>query len=212
MTADRSSIRFSAVVLAAGQSSRMGGANKLLLPLAGEPLVRRTVRTVLAAGVQETVVVTGHQGRDVMRAVLDLPVTVQPNVRYEDGQMRSVAVGVAALARATDAIIVCPGDLPLLRTEDLLELMDVFLAHPDSSIVIPRHLGERGNPIVFAAAYAPEVAAGRRLIGCRKLAQQYPEETFWHDVAHERFTSDCDTPQDYRRVLERLGLAQPAEA
>jgi molybdenum cofactor cytidylyltransferase len=212
MTADRSSIRFSAVVLAAGQSSRMGGANKLLLPFAGEPLVRRTVRTLLAAGVQETVVVTGHQGREVMRSVLDLPVTIQPNLRYEDGQMRSVAAGVAALTRATDAIFVCPGDLPLLRTGDLLELMDVFLAHPDSSIVIPRHQGERGNPIVFAAAYAPEVAAGRRLIGCRKLAQQYPEETFWHEAAHERFTTDCDTPQDYQRVLERLALAQPAEA
>ena len=100
----------------------------------------------------------------------------------------------------------------LLRPEDLHELMDVFLAHPDSSLVIPRFNGERGNPIVFAAAYAPEVAAGRRLIGCRKLAQQYPEETFWYDAAHERFTADCDTPEAWRRVRERLGLAQPAEA
>jgi molybdenum cofactor cytidylyltransferase len=212
MKLERSSTRFSAVVLAAGQSSRMGGANKLLLAFEGEALVRRTVRTVLAAGVQETVVVTGYQGREVMRAVLDLPVIVQPNLLYEDGQMRSVAAGVAALTQATDAIIVCPGDLPLLRPEDLHELMDVYLAHPDSSIVIPRHQGERGNPIVFGAAYAPEVAAGRRLIGCRKLAQQYPEETFWYEAAHDRFTTDCDTPQAYQQLLERLGLPQPAEA
>jgi molybdenum cofactor cytidylyltransferase len=212
MKPERSSIRFSAVVLAAGQSTRMGGANKLLLPLAGEALVRRTVRTVLAAGVQETVVVTGWQAREVTRAVLDLPVTIQPNLLYEDGQMRSVAAGVAALAQATDAILVCPGDLPLLRTEDLHELMEVYLAHPDSSIVIPRYQGERGNPIVFAAAYAPEVAAGRRLIGCRKLAQQYPEETFWYEAGHERFTTDCDTPEAWQQLLERLGLPQPAEA
>jgi molybdenum cofactor cytidylyltransferase len=207
-----SELRFSAVVLAAGQSARMEGRNKLLLPFGDETLVRRTVRTVLAAGVQETVVVTGFQAREVTRAVLDLPVTVQPNLRYEDGQMRSVAVGVAALARATDAILVCPGDLPLLTVADLQALMAVFHAHPASSIVIPRHLGQRGNPIVFAAAYAPEVAAGRRLIGCRKLAQEYPEETFWCEVDHDRCTTDCDTPQDYQRLLERLGLAQPAEA
>ena len=212
MKPDRSSTRFSAVVLAAGQSSRMGGPNKLLLPFQGEALVRRTVRTVLAAGVQETVVVTGWQSREVMRTVLDLPVTLQLNLLYEDGQMRSVAAGVAALTQATDAILVCPGDLPLLRVEDVHELMDVYLAHPDSSIVIPRHEGERGNPIVFGAAYAPEVAAGRRLIGCRKLAQQYPEETFWHEAAHDRFTTDCDTPQAYQQLLQRLGLAQPAEA
>lgn len=204
--------RCSAVVLAAGQSSRMGGPNKLLLPLEGEPLVRRTVRTVLESGVQETVVVTGHQAREVARAVLDLPVTVQPNLRHEDGQMRSVAAGVAALARATDAILVCPGDMPLLTAGDLLALIAAYRAHPEASIVIPRHEGARGNPIVFAAAYAPEVAAGRRLIGCRKLAQQYPEETWYFEAGHDRYTTDLDTPEEYRRVLQRLALPQEAEA
>lgn len=211
MSAD-TAFRCSAVVLAAGQSARMGGPNKLLLPLAGEPLVRRTVRTVLEAGVQETVVVTGHQAREVTRAVFDLPVTVQPNLRHEDGQMRSVAAGVAALARATDVILVCPGDMPLLTAQDLLELIAAYRAHPEASIVIPRHQGARGNPIVFAAAYAPEVAAGRRLIGCRKLAQQYPQETWYFEAAHDRYTTDLDTPEDYRRVLQRLGLPQEAEA
>jgi molybdenum cofactor cytidylyltransferase len=205
-------LRFSAVVLAAGQSSRMGGPNKLLLGLGDEPVVRRCVRTVLAAGVQETVVVTGHQGREVMRAVADLPVTVQPNLRYEDGQMRSVAAGVAALTCATDAILVCLGDMALLEAEDLRELMGVFEAHPECSIVIPRHQGARGNPIVFAAAYAPEVVAGRRLIGCRKLAEQYPDETWYHEAGHDRFTTDLDTPDDYRLLLQRLGETAGAAA
>jgi molybdenum cofactor cytidylyltransferase len=203
-------LRFSAIVLAAGQSRRMGGRNKLLLQLGGETVVRRSVRTVLAAGVQETVVVTGHQGREVMRAVADLPVTVQPNLRYEDGQMRSVAAGVAALARATDAILVCLGDMALLEAADLRELMGVFEVHPECSIVIPRCRGERGNPIVFASAYAPEVAAGRRLIGCRKLAEQYPDETWYHEAAHDRYTTDLDTAEDYQRLLERLETAEPA--
>ena len=203
-------LRFSAVVLAAGSSSRMGGPNKLLLPVGGEPLVRRTVRTVLAAGVHEVVVVTGHQAREVMQVLVDLPVTLQANLRHEEGQMRSAAAGVAALARATDAILVCPGDLPLLTPADLVELFAAYAAHADHSIVIPRHAGQRGNPIVFAAAHAPEVAAGRRLVGCRKLAAQYPEETFYLEAPHERYTTDIDTPEDYQRVLQRL--AEPMEA
>lgn len=201
-------LRFSAVVLAAGLSSRMEGPNKLLLPVGGEPAIRRSVRAVLDSGVQEVVVVTGHQGRDVMAAVLDLPVTIQPNIRYEDGQMRSVAIGVAALARATDAIMVCLGDMVLLTADDLRELMAVYEAHSDCSIVTPRYQGERGNPIVFAAAYAPEVAAGRKLIGCRKLAEQYPDEAYFHDVTHDRYSTDLDTATDYARVLVRLGVAQ----
>lgn len=205
-------LRFSAVVLAAGQSSRMEGRNKMLLQMGGETVVRRSVRTALESGVQEVVVVTGWQGREVMKELLDLPVTVQPNIRYEDGQMRSVAVGVAALARPTDAIMVCLGDMVLLTPADLRELMAVYEAHCDSSIVIPRYRGERGNPIVFAAAYAPEVAAGRRLIGCRKLAEQYPDETWYHDVTSDRFCADMDTPEAYAQVLARLGLSPGATA
>lgn len=201
-------MRFSAVVLAAGLSSRMEGPHKMMLPVGGEPAIRRSVRAVLDSGVQEVVVVTGYQGRDVINALSDLPVTLQPNIRYEDGQMSSVAAGVAGLTKATDAIMVCLGDMVLITPDDYRELMAVYRSHSDFSIVTPRYRGERGNPIVFAAAYAPEVAAGRRLIGCRKLVEEYPDEVYFHDVAHDRFSSDMDTPEDYARVLSRLGLGQ----
>ena len=205
-------MRFSAVVLAAGLSSRMEGPHKMMLPVGDEPAIRRSVRAVLDSGVQEIVVVTGYQGRDVMRTLADLPVMLQPNLRYEDGQMTSVAAGVAGLAKATDAIMVCLGDMVLITAQDYRDLMAVYEAHSDYSIVAPRYQGERGNPIVFAAAYAPEVAAGRRLIGCRKLVEEYPDEVYFHDVPHDRYSMDMDTPQDYARVLSRLGLRQGAAA
>lgn len=207
MTALPLALRLSAVVLAAGRSRRMEGPNKLLLPVAGEPLVRRTVNTVLACGPQETVVVTGHQAAEVAQALQGLPVTLQASLRWEEGRMQSVAAGVAALTRAADAILVCPGDMPLLEAADLQALLAAYAAHPEASIVIPRHQGQRGNPIVFAAAYAPEVAAGRRLVGCRRLAEAYPEETWYFDVDHDRYTTDLDRPEDYRDLMERLSGA-----
>jgi len=111
-------MKWSAVVLGAGASSRMEGRHKMLLPVAAAPVIRHTVLQVLSAGPQEVVVVIGHKGRDVGAVLADLPVSLQPNLRYEEGQMISVAVGVGALARPTDAVMVCLGDMVLLRRED----------------------------------------------------------------------------------------------
>ena len=201
-------MKWSAVVLAAGNSSRMEGLHKMLLPVGGKPVIRHTVERILAAEPQETVIVTGFMGRDVMAALADLPVAIQPNPRYEEGQMTSAAIGAGALTKATDAVMMCLGDMVLLEARDYAELIAAYLDMTDRSIVIPYFGGQRGNPILFASSYVHEVAMGERHIGCKKLANEYPNDVFRYDAAHDRFTTDLDTPDDYRWALERLGLAQ----
>jgi molybdenum cofactor cytidylyltransferase len=194
--------------LAAGNSSRMEGRHKMLLPLGERPVIRHTVERLLAAGPQEVVVVTGYQGRAVIAALADLPVTLQPNPRYEEGQMTSAAIGAGALAKATDAVMMCLGDMVLLEPGDYAELVSAYLEKTDRSIVIPYFGGQRGNPILFAASYVHEVALGERHIGCKKLANEYPEDVFRYEAGHDRFTTDMDTPEDYARVLRRLGARE----
>ena len=201
-------MRWSAVVLAAGNSARMQGQHKMLLPIGDKPVVRHTVERILAAEPQEVVVVTGFKGREVMNALAALPVALQSNPRYEEGQLTSSAVGVGALAKATDAVMMCLADMVLLETPDYAELITAYRDLTDRSIVIPYFAGQRGNPILFASSYVHEVAMGERHIGCKKLANEYPNDVFRYDAAHDRFTTDMDTPEDYRRALERLGLAQ----
>ena len=205
-------MRWSAVVLAAGTSSRMEGRHKLLLPIGETPVIRHTVLRLLEAAPQEVVVVTGHAGRDVASALADLPVTLQPNPRYEEGQMTSAAIGVGALAKATDAVMMCLGDMVLLEPGDYLELVSAYLEKTDRSIVIPYAGEQRGNPILFAASYVHEVAMGERHIGCKKLANEYPDDVFRYDASHDRFTTDMDTPDDYARVLERLKTREASAA
>jgi molybdenum cofactor cytidylyltransferase len=199
-------MRWSAVVLAAGNSSRMEGRHKMLLPMGDKPVVRHTVERILAADPLEVVVVTGFKGGDVMQALLDLPVALQPNPRYEEGQMTSAAIGVGALTKATDVVMMCLGDMVLLESRDYIELVEAYRNKTDRSILIPYFGDQRGNPIVFASSYVHEVAMGERHIGCKKLANEYPEDVFRYDAKHDRFTSDMDTPAEYRRMLERLGL------
>jgi molybdenum cofactor cytidylyltransferase len=119
---------FSAVVLAAGLSSRMQGLHKLVLPVGGTPAIRRTVSALAGAGPEEIVVVTGFRGRAVMEALDGLPVTFQSNPRYEEGQMTSVAAGVAALAAPCNTVMVCLADQVLLEPADYRELVDAFAA------------------------------------------------------------------------------------
>jgi len=173
-------------------------------------VIRYTVERVVAAGPQEVVVVTGYKGRDVVAALADLPVTLQPNPRYEEGQMTSSAIGVGALTRATDAVMMCLGDMVLLEPGDYAELVSAYVDKTDRSIVIPYFGDQRGNPILFASSYVHEVAMGERHIGCKKLANEYPDDVFRYAVTHDRYTTDMDTPQDYARILERLGLAEHA--
>lgn len=202
---------FSAVVLAAGLSSRMQGQHKLLLPVGGQPAIRCTVNALVEAQPEEIVVVTGFKGRAVMEALDGLPVTFQSNPRYEEGQMTSVAAGVAALGAPCNAVMVCLADQVLLEAADYRELIDAFAAMPRGSILLPVFNGQRGNPVVFSASYAPEVISGHVNSGCRKLIAEHPDEVFVHEAAHDRFTVDMDTPRDYARILDRLSASRAVD-
>jgi len=204
-TRNKAGPTFSAVVLAAGLSSRMKGSHKLLLPVDGQPAVRRTVSALAAAAPEEIVVVTGFKGRAVMEALDGLPVTFQCNPRYEQGQMTSVAAGVAALHAPCSVVLVCLADQVLLNAVDYRELVDAFAAMPRGSILIPMFNGQRGNPVAFSASYAAEVISGHVNPGCRKLIAEHPDEVFIHEAAHDRFIVDMDTPEDYASILARLG-------
>lgn len=194
---------FSAVLLAAGTSSRMQERHKLLLPLGNEPAVRRTARALLAAGPQEVVVVTGFNGRAMIGALDDLPVRFQFNPRYQEGQMTSVAAGVASLAAPCSVVMICLADQVLLEPGDYRSLVAAYAAMPDGSILVPTWRGQRGNPVLFSAAYATEVISGHINPGCRKLIADHPDEVRLHDVAHDRFVQDMDTPEDYERIAAR---------
>ena len=206
-------LRFSAVVLAAGASTRMAGRHKLLLPLDGEPVIRRTVRAVLGAHPAEVVVVTGSHADAIVEALAGLDVRIEFNPRHAEGQMTSVAAGVAALRAPCDAVMVCLGDMALLEPADYAAIAAAFAAQ-SRAILVPRRDGIRGNPVVFAAGFIPEVLAGSRNLGCRKLIADHPEEVYPHDPGHDRCFVDLDTPADYARLLRRLGLpaADPALA
>jgi len=196
-------LRVAAVVLAAGLSRRMELGPKLLLDLAGEPMIRRTVRNVLAMGPSEIVVVTGANAGEVEAALAGLPLRCAFNPEFRAGQEGSVICGVGALRESCDAVMVALGDKPLVTAEHLRALVARFAKLSGRSILAPHHAGAPGNPVTFAAKHIASIAAGKVRVGCRRLIESLPDEVAVEEVGSEVYTLDCDTREDYER-LKRL--------
>lgn len=147
-----------AVVLAAGMSSRMGG-QKLLLPVEeGRPLIRLSVERVLAAGLDDVVVVLGREAEAVTAALAGLPVRMVLNPRYAEGQSTSLRAGLDALPPEAEAAVIALGDQPLPDPALIRRLVAAFHAS-GRPIVVPRYRDGRGNPVLFAASLFDELRA-----------------------------------------------------
>jgi molybdenum cofactor cytidylyltransferase len=195
------------ILLAAGESRRMGGRNKLQIPIDGEPLLRRSARTLLGSQLCDVVVVLGHEPEQAQPLLQGLQVRTVVNAAYAEGQMSSVHCGLAALDTAAAGVMICLADQPLLTAADIDFLIAAFTRRARGSIVVPRYEGRRGNPIVIATEHRDTILAGERNLGCKRLIERNPDlvETVAMPDDHTLF--DLDSPQDYARLCERLERA-----
>ncbi|MBI4084057.1 MAG: nucleotidyltransferase family protein [Candidatus Lambdaproteobacteria bacterium] len=201
-----------AIVLAAGQSTRMGGQNKLLLPFRGTTLIERMVDAVIASGVESTVAVLGHDADRVRPLLENRPVTVAENPAYEEGMAGSIRAGLRAAPAGCDGYMICLTDMPLLEAQDLARLLAAFSGRPaGKDILLASHQGRRGNPVLFAARYREEVAQARGPIGgCKGIVQRYPEQVLAVELGNDHAVWDIDTPEDYQRLLALHGQQRAA--
>ncbi len=192
---------FSAVVLAAGLSRRMGAPNKLLLPIAGQPMIRHVVETLVASDFAQIVVVLGYQALEVGAAIRSLGVRVVHNEQFESGQVSSVRAGLAALTPATDAVMVCLGDQPLLTSVDIQLLKRAFVERERGSILVPMYGERRGNPVVLDWPSAQETLKRGTNFGCRHFMEENAERVCLWQASSDHFIRDVDQPADYQALL-----------
>jgi molybdenum cofactor cytidylyltransferase len=186
-----------AVVLGAGQSSRMGGPNKLLALFGGQPLIRRTVERATASHVGGTAVVAGHQADRVRAALFSLDVTFVENGAYRTGLASSLKAGIAALPDNAAGALIVLGDMPDVSSADLDRLVAAFTAAGGTSVVRATHNGKRGNPVILPRSVFPAVAMLEGDTGARHIVEQ--EGLAVIDVEIGAGASvDVDTPEALR--------------
>ncbi len=187
--------KVAALVLAAGQSRRMGGPNKLLAVVDGKPLVRHAVDAALAARTAQVVVVVGHQQHEVRKALRACKVRFVTNDDFAAGLSTSLKAGIAALGQDVDGAVVCLGDMPRISAAHVDRLVAAFNPIEGRTIVVPTWQGKRGNPVLWGRAHFQEFSDLAGDVGARHLIGKHADEVV--EVAMEDGASqiDVDTPE-----------------
>jgi len=194
--------RVSAVVLAAGRSTRMGEA-KQLLRIDEQKMLERTIENVSASRVEEAVLVLGFEAESIRRelpaALLD-GVKIVVNENHQSGMASSLREGLAAVNLESDAALIVLADQPLVRPETMNEIVERFCG-ADAEIVIPHYQGSRGNPVLLGRSVFAEAMALEGDVGCRSIFAQHTKGILRVDVDDPGILADIDSREDYERLF-----------
>ncbi len=192
------------IVLAAGMSRRFG-ANKLLAPLHGKPLIRTVVEAALASRLARLFVVLGHESDRVRGAIGGLAdderLEIVINADYADGQSSSVRAGLRAATVDFTAAMFLMGDQPWLDRQIIDALIHAFQAS-EKDICYPSHQGKRRNPVIFGARFFPQILALTGDVGARALIEANPGAACIVDYAQAAPFRDVDRAADLAALLD----------
>jgi molybdenum cofactor cytidylyltransferase len=199
-----------ALLLAAGQSRRMGGPNKLLAEIDGVPMVTRVARRLLASRARPIIAVLGNQAEAVDAALGKLPVDRVRNPDFAAGLSTSLKRGIAALPPDLDGVIVCLGDMPLISGRHLERLIAAFNPLEGRAIIVPTRRGKRGNPVLWSKRFFPEMAELAGDVGAKHLIGEHAELVAEVEMDDDAVLVDIDTPEALDALREKRKPAEEA--
>jgi molybdenum cofactor cytidylyltransferase len=193
-----------AVVLAAGESSRMGRP-KALLPIDGQTFIERIVAALKQTKVGKIIVILGHNGSELEAKISHLPVQILINTDYKQGQLSSLQLAVRYLQADTDCdgMLVHLVDHPYLAPALVEEMIRRFYA-TKKRIVVPKFHGKRGHPVIFSNALFGELLSAPMDEGAKAVVNAHRAETLEIDTQEEGIALDIDTPELYQRHVRRV--------
>jgi xanthine dehydrogenase accessory factor len=192
--------QISAIILAAGESIRMGKP-KLLLPFGDASVIEMVVTHAARSALNKIFVVLGSGSGPISRVLQDYPVETVYNKQYKQGMLSSVQCGLRAVPDSTDAVMVLLGDQPMIGHGIINDIIKAF-RKTDKGIIIVTHLGQRGHPILFHRKYIKEVTKFPVAGSLKDLLKKYPGDIEEMETGQAEILRDIDTEKDYQKELK----------
>jgi molybdenum cofactor cytidylyltransferase len=191
-----------AIILAAGQSKRMGSTNKLLANWRGKTPLEYVCQAALGSNCEATIVVTGHQREQVTQALKGADVEIIYNPDFASGMASSIKTGVSRASQSgSGAIIVLLGDMPGITSRMIDKIIEAGNASEPEAIIVATCGNKKGNPLLWKSSYFNQLLELEGDQGARQIITKYKDKTVELELGvAARF--DLDTPEAFDRNIE----------
>ncbi|MDA0840416.1 MAG: nucleotidyltransferase family protein [Planctomycetota bacterium] len=200
-------MKVTAVILAAGESSRMGKL-KPLLPFGESTILETVIDQIGKAGIDEIFVVVGHEGKRIQETISSKVAGTIPNEDYRSGMFSSVLCAVRHLesrSKRPDGVLVALADQPSITSVAISGLVTSFHEYPEE-ILVPTFKGRRGHPIIFPFSILKGATSYTGVDGLRGFRELHSESVVEVAIDEKGILIDLDTPEEYE--AEKIRNAQ----
>ncbi len=201
----------SAILLAAGESKRMGRP-KQMLTWQGKTLLQHVLENLIRSNIDEIILVLGHEAEAIQksrggfqtRPYAGIKIVINPD--YPQGMASSLRQGLLAMDPGSEAFLVVLADQPGIGPEIINQIIDAFQrADPRRGIARPVYRGLRGHPVLISVRYLQEALQLQGDVGARQILMNHPEDILEIEADQEGILKDIDTHEEYQRYLNQTG-------
>lgn len=189
----------SAIILAAGESRRMGFP-KMLLSFNEQTMIERVIANVYGSKVKNILVVLGEENPEITEILKNSPARYCYNTDYKDGMLSSVKCGFKNIPANSDAILVFQGDQPFITSASIDMVIEAWLSF-ERGLVIPVFNHKRGHPLLIDRKYRNEIQKIDPTTGLNSLLRKYPEDILEVETSEPGILKDFDTYEEYLREI-----------
>ena len=185
----------SCILLAAGESKRMNGENKLTKEFKGSSLIQHSIRNILASSVDELIIVVGYQ-KEIIEKLIDKNEKIKFtfNKDFESGMASSIKIGLDHLSEKTKAFFICLADMPMVN-KDIYNQIIKF--RDKNEIIVPTYKGQQGNPILFSKSMKEKIMKVQEDIGAKMILESNKDKVFNLETNNVSVTKNFNTKESF---------------